>query len=103
MIRRAATWRSACCHTLRTDMPALHRFIPDFYTDEFDASPSWFKKLSIKKMLIVGGENELILHLIQMFHKKVKVRFRGWLANSWNFKFMFMHFVNCKRATCEEV
>lgn len=46
----------------------------DFYTDAFEAPSSWFETFPVKKMLMTGGENEILMPLIEMFYENVKVR-----------------------------
>ncbi len=46
---------------------------PDYYTDAIDAPESWFETFPIKKMLILAGENEILLPMIEMFYEKMKV------------------------------
>ncbi|OAA60824.1 lipase/thioesterase [Cordyceps fumosorosea ARSEF 2679] len=48
---------------------------PDNYTDAFDAPESWFETFPVKKMLILGGENEIMMPLIELFYEKVKAGF----------------------------
>lgn len=45
----------------------------DFYTDPFDAPESWFKVLPVKKILVLGGENEILRPIMEEFVDKVKV------------------------------
>ncbi|KAJ4153759.1 hypothetical protein LMH87_010233 [Akanthomyces muscarius] len=45
---------------------------PDYYTDAIDAPESWFETFPIKKMLILAGENEILLPMIEMFYEKMK-------------------------------
>ncbi|KAJ2956120.1 hypothetical protein NQ176_g11343 [Zarea fungicola] len=45
---------------------------PDFYTDPFDAPPSWFETFPVSKVLIMGGMNEIMMPMIEMFAEKVK-------------------------------
>ncbi|OAR00664.1 hypothetical protein LLEC1_04826 [Akanthomyces lecanii] len=46
---------------------------PDNYTDAIDAPDSWFETYPVKKMLILAGENEILLPMIEAFYDKVKV------------------------------
>lgn len=46
---------------------------PDYYTDAFDAPSSWFETYPVKKILIIGGENEILMPMIEMFYEQVKV------------------------------
>lgn len=46
---------------------------PDYYTDAIDAPESWFETFPINKMLILAGENEILLPMIEMFYEKMKV------------------------------
>ncbi|TQW00826.1 hypothetical protein V2A60_001866 [Cordyceps javanica] len=48
---------------------------PDYYTDAFDAPSSWFETFPVKKMLFLGGENEIMMPLIELFYENVKVGF----------------------------
>ncbi|KAJ3496691.1 hypothetical protein NLG97_g2474 [Lecanicillium saksenae] len=45
---------------------------PDFYTDAIEAPSSWFETFPVNKMLILGGENEIMMPLIEMFYEKLK-------------------------------
>ncbi|KAJ6789374.1 hypothetical protein PWT90_00927 [Aphanocladium album] len=45
---------------------------PDYYTDAVDAPSSWFETFPVGKMLILGGENEILMPLIEMFYEKLK-------------------------------
>ncbi|KAM3512730.1 hypothetical protein MY11210_003604 [Beauveria gryllotalpidicola] len=44
----------------------------DYYTDAFDAPSSWFETFPVDKMLILGGENEILMPMIQLFYETVK-------------------------------
>ena len=46
----------------------------DYYTDASDAPSSWFKELPVKQILILGGQNEVLLPVIEDFAQKLKVR-----------------------------
>lgn len=45
----------------------------DYYTDPLDAPDSWFKNLPVKKILVLGGENEVLRPIMEEFVNKVKV------------------------------
>ncbi|KAF1729668.1 Steryl acetyl hydrolase 1 [Beauveria bassiana] len=45
---------------------------PDYYTDAFDAPSSWFETFSVDKMLMLGGENEILMPMIELFYETVK-------------------------------
>ncbi|EGX96227.1 lipase/thioesterase [Cordyceps militaris CM01] len=47
----------------------------DYYTDAFDAPSSWFETFPVKKMLFMGGENEIMMPLIEHFYGTVKAGF----------------------------
>ncbi|KAM3517347.1 hypothetical protein NHJ13051_009060 [Beauveria bassiana] len=45
---------------------------PDYYTDAFDAPSSWFETFPVDKMLMLGGENEILMPMIELFYETVK-------------------------------
>lgn len=47
----------------------------DYYTDASDAPTSWLEVLPVNKILILGGESEVLLPVIEDFTEKLKVRF----------------------------
>ncbi|KAM3445381.1 hypothetical protein NHJ13734_000508 [Beauveria thailandica] len=44
----------------------------DYYTDAFDAPSSWFETFPVDKMLMLGGENEILMPMIELFYETVK-------------------------------
>ena len=46
----------------------------DYYTDASDAPSSWFKDFPVKQILVLGGQNEVLLPVIEDFVQKLKVR-----------------------------
>ncbi|KAM3446556.1 hypothetical protein MY3296_009545 [Beauveria thailandica] len=44
----------------------------DYYTDAFDAPSSWFETFPVDKMLMLGGENEILMPVIESFYETVK-------------------------------
>lgn len=50
---------------------------PDYYTDAFDAPTSWFSTYPVRNILCTGGENEILMPMIQEFYEKVKVGIRN--------------------------
>ncbi|KAM3465664.1 hypothetical protein MY5147_009226 [Beauveria neobassiana] len=44
----------------------------DFYTDPYDAHPSWFENLPVQKILVLAGGNEVLKPLMEEFVDKVK-------------------------------
>ncbi|KAK8918010.1 putative carboxylesterase 6 [Metarhizium anisopliae] len=47
----------------------------DYYTDPYDAPASWFESLPVKKILVLGGGNEVLRPIIEAFVEKVKPAF----------------------------
>ncbi|KAM3544862.1 hypothetical protein ARSEF1564_002181 [Beauveria bassiana] len=45
---------------------------PDYYTDAFDAPSSWFETFPVDKVLMLGGENEILMPMIELFYETVK-------------------------------
>lgn len=45
----------------------------DFYTDPYDAPPSWFENLPVGKILVLAGGHEVLKPLMEEFVDKVKV------------------------------
>lgn len=48
--------------------------VRDYYTDPSDAPPQWFQKFPVNKILVLGGQNEVLLSNIQDFVQTLKVR-----------------------------
>lgn len=48
---------------------------PDYYTDASLAPPEWFRDYPVKKILVLAGQNELLLPSINSFVKTVEVSF----------------------------
>ncbi|KAF7589125.1 hypothetical protein BBP40_004730 [Aspergillus hancockii] len=46
----------------------------DYYTDASTAPSTWFENLKAKQVLVLAGQNEIMLPSIQQFVEKVKVR-----------------------------
>lgn len=44
----------------------------DYYTDASDAPSTWFQSFPVKEILIVAGQNEILLHKIEAFVKVLK-------------------------------
>lgn len=65
--------------------PALKRWAeqymgdakPDYYTDASMAPPEWFRDFPVKKIVVLAGQNELLLPSINAFVKTIEVSF--WL------------------------
>ncbi|KAL4915454.1 Alpha/Beta hydrolase protein [Aspergillus aurantiobrunneus] len=49
----------------------------DFYTDLSEAPPEWFAKFPIRKILVCGGEREILLPVIEDFVEKLRAGFKG--------------------------
>ncbi|RDW64309.1 lipase/thioesterase family protein [Aspergillus mulundensis] len=49
----------------------------DFYTDLSDAPVEWFSKFPVRKILVCGGEREILLPVIEDFVEKLRKGFRG--------------------------
>ncbi|KAL4867834.1 hypothetical protein BDV12DRAFT_110957 [Aspergillus spectabilis] len=49
----------------------------DFFTDLSDAPPEWFAKFPIRKILVCGGEREILLPVIEDFVEKLRAGFKG--------------------------
>lgn len=45
----------------------------DYYTDVATAPVEWFKTLPVRQILVLGGQNEIMLPLIEDFVEKVRV------------------------------
>lgn len=49
----------------------------DFYTDLSDAPASWFAQFPVRRILVCGGEREILLPVIQDFVDKLRQGFPG--------------------------
>ncbi|KAL4748807.1 hypothetical protein BDW72DRAFT_205322 [Aspergillus terricola var. indicus] len=49
----------------------------DFYTDLSDAPVEWFAKFPVRKILVCGGEREILLPVIEDFVEKLRKGFKG--------------------------
>ncbi|KAL4923793.1 lipase/thioesterase family protein [Aspergillus undulatus] len=49
----------------------------DLYTDLSDAPPEWFAKFPIRRILVCGGEREILLPVIEDFVEKLRAGFQG--------------------------
>ncbi|KAL4783898.1 Alpha/Beta hydrolase protein [Aspergillus varians] len=49
----------------------------DFYTDLSYAPPEWFAKFPVRKILVCGGEREILLPVIVDFVEKLRRGFKG--------------------------
>ncbi|POR35140.1 Lipase/thioesterase family protein [Tolypocladium paradoxum] len=47
----------------------------DYYTDASDAPSSWFKDFPVKQILVLGGQNEVLMPVIEDFVQKLKAGF----------------------------
>lgn len=47
----------------------------DHYTDALDAPASWFETFPVNKILVCGGENEVLLPMIEQFVEKLEESF----------------------------
>lgn len=48
--------------------------VRDYYTDPSDALPQWFQNFPVNKILVLGGQNEILLSNIRDFVKTLEVR-----------------------------
>lgn len=48
--------------------------VRDYYTDPSDAPPKWFQNFPVNEILVLGGQNEVLLSDIQEFVETLKVR-----------------------------
>lgn len=46
----------------------------DYYTDASDAPSTWFESFPVKHILVLGGQNEILLPFIKGFVGKLMVR-----------------------------
>lgn len=49
----------------------------DYYTDLSTAPADWYETFPVEKVLVTGGENEILLPVIEDFAQKFKVRLTG--------------------------
>ncbi|KAL4986278.1 Alpha/Beta hydrolase protein [Aspergillus falconensis] len=49
----------------------------DFYTDLSDAPVEWFSKFPVRKILVCGGEREILLPVIEDFVEKLRKGLKG--------------------------